>query len=86
LQALRNGDAGDGTGPQALRPAVLRAKNIDRLAVGESSVILSRAFDRAREVRPEIRQAIADGATPATAGVGANLRDIEAAIRFFQVR
>ncbi len=82
LTVLRVGDVVD-TLPDhrdALRPLLLRAKNIETIAVGESSAVLQAAMQTARTARSAIRAEIVGGATPAAAGSAADLAAIELAL------
>jgi hypothetical protein len=69
----------------ALKPALLRAKNIEALAEGDAGTLLQQAFARVRSVKSEIRSLIAAGAPPDEAGRNVNLRDVERALQLFQV-
>lgn len=88
--ALRLGDIDDVTIDRGiirnrLKPALLRAKNIELLVVGQAEEALRAALDRAREVKPEIRAKIAAGASAVAAGQAVNLQVIDRALRLFEL-
>lgn len=89
-EALLRGDVRDTrdkddnvTARGQLRPALLRARNLESMAVGLAGESIKTALQCAKEARAEIIERIENGASPEEAGRGVDLAPIETAITWF---
>lgn len=66
-----------------LRPALLRARNLESMAIGLAGESIKTALTGAKEAKAFILERIESGATPEEAGRAADLAPIETAIAWF---
>jgi hypothetical protein len=66
-----------------LRPAMLRARNLESMAIGLAGESIKRALECAKVARKQILERIENGATPEEAGRAVDLTEIETAITWF---
>jgi hypothetical protein len=71
-------------GPVKLRPTLLRAQNLDRLAGGEDGSAIRAALTCVEDARAVIRDRRADGLAPLAAAAFANFTPLRAAIERFE--
>lgn len=86
--AVRAGDIDDRTVAgrtvrNRLKPALLRAKNVELLPADNTLIVA--ALQCVRDAKPGIRAAVASGETPEAAGAAADLRPIERALQAYRV-
>lgn len=67
-----------------LRPAMLRAKNLETMAIGIAGESIKSALACAKEARTAILEKIEQGMTPEAAGRDVDLTPIETAIEWFK--
>lgn len=77
------GDDGDVAARGQLRPALLRARNLESMAIGLAGEAIKNAIQCAKESKVLIVEKIEAGATPEEAGRSVDLTPIETAITWF---
>jgi hypothetical protein len=89
--ALRRGDVrdeknedGDITRRHQLRPILIRARNLEQMALGLHGTTIKSALERAKTAKTEILAQIDAGVTPEDAGAAVALGEIETAIAWFE--
>lgn len=85
FDVLVTGIVDDGDERSKLKAMMLRAKNIETLAVGDAGGVLRHALDHVRLAKADIRARIDGGTAADVAGRLVDLGPIETALRWFQV-